>query len=181
MLESFYALGSIHTLTELAMPQTPQDLVYKALLLLSPQEKQAWKDLSPQSFSAWPTFQLPVRSPYLTEFHFLPLQGQLKVRRRSLTMLRSPESSPDPSVIRSTSLKWTMFPEDLIAEVVLIAVSQFLWLQAHSEKGTGIHQHLPIKLGSDLLYSQTCSRPPCKWHSMNRIKRILKDLSGKEH
>ena len=109
MLESFYALGSIHTLTELAMPQTPQDLVYKALLLLSPQEKQAWKDLSPQSFSAWPTFQLPVRSPYLTELHFLPLQGQLKVRRRSLTMLRSPESSPDPSVIRSTSLKWTMF------------------------------------------------------------------------
>lgn len=80
MLESFYALGSIHTLTELAMPQTPQDLLYKALLL-SPQ-KQAWKDLSPQAFSAWPKFQLPGRRPYLTQLHFLPLQGQLKVRRR---------------------------------------------------------------------------------------------------
>lgn len=96
-------------------------------------------------------------------------------------MLRSPESSPDSSVIRSTSLKRTTFSKDLIVEVVWFAVSEFLWLQAHSEKGTGIYQHLPVKLGSDLLYSQTCSRPPCKWHSMNRIKRVVNDLSGKEH
>lgn len=140
---SFQTLGSIHILTELLKPSETWRPYIKGPSAFSSGEA-GLGELSPQPFFVCSKSQLPERSPYLRQLHFLFLRSQLKARRWHSA--EEPIKSPRFLCGQASFIKMNFVPWGFVHGGVVVYLITVPMATGSQWEGNGyIYQHLPVK------------------------------------